>query len=74
MGPVVEAPRTDAPRLAVGPPAVEVDAGAVVLVVADCDVAVVVVVVAEAGLSGTLKGLLKGALVVAVAEVDEVGV
>lgn len=40
---------------------------------ADCEVAGVDVV-AEAGFSGTLKRLLKGALVVAVAAVDEVDV
>ncbi len=66
VGPIVEAPRADAPRPPVGPPAVEVDAGAAVVVVADWEVAAVVVV-AEAGFSGILKRLPKGALVVDVA-------
>jgi hypothetical protein len=70
---VVEAPRVDVPRPAAVVPKVEVAAGAAaaVLVIAACGA---VVVAADAGLSGTLNKVLKGALEEAVGAPDEMGV
>jgi len=67
----VEAPRTDAPRLLLVPPAVAAGSAGAVLVVAGCEVEVVV---QEAGLSGILNRLPNGALVVVVGAADEVSV
>ncbi len=73
-GPVVEVPRMDVPRPPVVAPAVEVDAGAAVVVVVVEGCEVVVVAAADAGLSGTLKKLPSGALEEASGTVDETGV